>query len=80
MKLRELKYIKPERKRINSLLLTRHMLNEAIGLLVLDGVFETESTARRVIRTNALENIEHAKRNRKKNTERNTTGNKIEGQ
>jgi hypothetical protein len=75
MKLRELKYIKPERKRINSLLLTRHMLNEAIGLLVLDGIFETESTARKVIRNNALKNIENAKRNRKKNLERNTTGN-----
>jgi len=53
MKLREIKYIKPDRKPM-TLTLCKKMLREAIGLMVLDGVFENEATARRVIRRNVL--------------------------
>ncbi len=49
----KLKYLKPDKKQM-TLTFCKKMLREAIGLIVLDGVFENEATARRVIKQNVL--------------------------
>lgn len=43
----KLTWLKPDRSRMTNCKLHKLALDEAIGLLVLEGVFETESAARR---------------------------------